>query len=89
MYYTIGSSFVVILISFLLLLSLDIKKELNIVNSIVGNNSKLDFQKVLDGKPLNQEVDQVLDKNLFEDIFSFDEVPTDTVRLMPLQLLNY
>ena len=82
MYYTIGSSFVVILISFLLPLSLDIKKELNIVNSTVENNSKLDFQKVLDGKPLNQEVDQVLDtKNLFEDIFSFDEVPTDTVRL--------
>ncbi len=82
LYYTIGSSFVVILISFVLPLSLDIKKELNIVNSTVENNSKLDFQKVLDGKPLNEEVDQVLDtKNLFADIFSFDEVPTDTVRL--------
>ena len=38
----------------------------------------------MEGKPLEEkeEVDQILDtKNLFEDIFSFDEVPTDTVRL--------
>ncbi len=82
LYYTVASSLVLILIFFLLPLSINIKTELQVVKQSVENNSKLDFQKVLDGKPLKEEVDQILDtKNLFEDIFSFDEVPTDTVRL--------
>ena len=83
-YYTIASSLVLILIFFLLPLSIDVKKELQVVKQSIDNNSKLDFQKVLEGKPLKEkeDVDQILDtKNLFEDIFSFDEMPTDTVRL--------
>ncbi len=83
-YYTIASSLVLILIFFLLPLSIDVKKELQVVKQSVDNNSKIDFQKVLEGKPLKEKenVDQILDtKNLFEDIFSFDEMPTDTVRL--------
>jgi Bax protein len=74
---------VLILIFFLLPLSVDIKKDLEIVNKTAENSSKLDFQKVLDGKPIKEDnIDQILDtKNLFEDIFSFDEMPTDTVRL--------
>tara|TARA_B100000963_G_scaffold341413_1_gene341076 strand:- start:6 stop:1169 length:1164 start_codon:yes stop_codon:yes gene_type:complete len=83
-YYTIASSLVLILIFFLLPLSIDVKKELQVVKQSIDNNSKIDFQKVLDGKPLKEKenVDQILDtKNLFEDIFSFDEIPTDTVRL--------
>ena len=51
----------------------------------IQNNSKLNFQKVFEGKPLknkNENIDVGLDiKNLFEDIFSFEDVPTDTVRL--------
>ena len=69
---------------FLLPLSIDVKKELQVVKQSIDNNSKIDFQKVLEGKPLKEkeDVDQILDtKNLFEDIFSFDEMPTDTVRL--------
>ena len=83
LYYTFASGLILILIFFLLPLSVDIKKDLEIVNKTVENNSKLDFQKVLDGKPLKEDnIDQILDtKNLFEDIFSFDEMPTDTVRL--------
>ena len=84
LYYTIASSLVLILIFFLLPLSIDVKKELQVVKQSVDNNSKIDFQKVLEGKPLKEKenVDQILDtKNLFEDIFSFDEMPTDTVRL--------
>jgi len=84
LYYTIASSIVLILIFFLLPLSINIKKELQVVKQSIENNSKIDFQKVLDGKPINEkeDVDQILDtKNLFEDIFSFDEIPTDTVRL--------
>ena len=84
LYYTIASSLVLILIFFLLPLSIDVKKELQVVKQSIDNNSKIDFQKVLEGKPLKEkeDVDQILDtKNLFEDIFSFDEIPTDTVRL--------
>ena len=84
LYYTVASSIVLILIFFLLPLSIDVKKELQVVKQSIDNNSKIDFQKVLEGKPLKEkeDVDQVLDtKNLFEDIFSFDEMPTDTVRL--------
>ena len=84
LYYTIASSLILILIFFLLPLSIDVKKELQVVKQSIDNNSKIDFQKVLEGKPLKEkeDVDQILDtKNLFEDIFSFDEVPTDTVRL--------
>ena len=83
LYYTFASGLILILIFFLLPLSVDIKKDLEIVNKTVENSSKLDFQKVLDGKPLKEDnIDQILDtKNLFEDIFSFDEMPTDTVRL--------
>ena len=84
LYYTIASSLVLILICFLLPLSINIKKELQVVKQSIDNKSKIDFQKVLEGKPLDEkeEVDQILDtKNLFEDIFSFDEIPTDTVRL--------
>ena len=83
-YYTVASSLVLILIFFLLPLSIDVKKELQVVKQSIDNKSKIDFQKVLEGKPLKEEkdVDQILDtKNLFEDIFSFDEMPTDTVRL--------
>ena len=83
-YYTVASSLVLILIFFLLPLSIDVKKELQVVKQSIDNKSKIDFQKVLEGKPLKEEkdVDQILDtKNLFEDIFSFDEIPTDTVRL--------
>ena len=84
LYYTLASSLVLILIFFLLPLSIDVKKELQVVKQSIDNNSKIDFQKVLEGKPLKEkeDVDQVLDtKSLFEDIFSFDEIPTDTVRL--------
>ena len=84
LYYTIASSLVLILIFFLLPLSIDVKEELQVTKQSIDNNSKVDFQKVLEGKPLKEkeDVDQILDtKNLFEDIFSFDEMPTDTVRL--------
>ena len=43
----------------------------------------MNFQKVLDGKSIDQKnIDEGLNiENLFEDIFSIEEVPTDTVRL--------
>ena len=81
-YYTIASSLIVILISYLLPLSINIKEDLNLNKKTIENKSKSNFQKVLDGKSLDEDLDTELDtKNLFQDIFSFDEIPNDTVRL--------
>ena len=48
------------------------------------NKSKTNLEKILKGQPLdsNSKVDEGLNiKNLFEDVFKFDQLPTDTVRL--------
>ena len=84
-YYTAIFSVVVVLFSFFLPYSLNFKKDLIVSKFTFVNNSKSNFQKVLEGKSIknkNEKIDDGLDlKNLFEDIFSFDQVPTDTVRL--------
>ena len=71
------------MISTLIPLSVNIKEDINVSKSTVDNNSNVNFQKVLDGKIIDlKNVDEGLDlENLFEDIFSIEEVPTDTVRL--------
>ena len=85
-YLTTIFSFFLVLLSFILPLSLNIKKDLIVAKSTIENNSKKNFQKVLEGKSIkkskNEKIDDGLDiKSLFEDIFSFEQVPTDTVRL--------
>ncbi len=82
-YLTVISSFGLILIFSLIPLSVNIKDDIKVGKSTVDNNSNVNFQKVLDGKSIQQKnVDVGLNvKNLFEDIFSIDELPTDTVRL--------
>ena len=85
-YYTGLFSIFIILFSFFIPLSLNFKKDMDVAKTTVENNSKQNFQKVLEGKPIknkkNEKIDDGLDiKNLFEDIFSFEQVPTDTVRL--------
>ncbi len=83
-YYTVLSGFILVFIFFLLPLSVNIKKDLNLNKLTVDNNSNINFQKVLDGKSLQgDEVDKDLDlKSLFEDVFTLnDNVQTDTVRL--------
>ena len=82
-YYTTLSSFGLILIFFLIPLSVNIKEDIKVGKSTIDNNSNINFQKVLEGKSINKDnIDEGLDiKNLFQDIFSLDEVPTDTVRL--------
>ena len=47
----------------------------------VKNLSKSNLEKVLSGKQLNEENEEVDITNVFEDIFQFEEIPTDTVRL--------
>ena len=85
-YLTSIFSLFLVLFSFILPLSLNIKKDLIVAKSTIENNSKKNFQKVLEGKSIkkskNEKIDDGLDiKSLFEDIFSFEQVPTDTVRL--------
>ena len=82
-YFTALSGFFLILISSLIPLSVNIKQDINVSKSTIDNNSNVNFQKVLDGKSIDQKnVDEGLNiENLFEDIFSIEEVPTDTVRL--------
>ena len=82
-YFTALFSFALILFSALIPLSVNIKDDINISKSTIDNNSNVNFQKVLDGKSINQKsIDEGLDlENLFEDILSIEEVPTDTVRL--------
>ena len=78
------SGIVLIIVFFLLPLSVNIKKDINLNKQTVDNNSNVNFQKVLDGKSIeNEKLDKDLDiKNLFEDIFSLnDNYQTDTVRL--------
>ena len=48
------------------------------------NDSKSDFEKVLSGESIDdkEKVDEGLDlSNILEDVFKFDELPEDTVRL--------
>ncbi len=82
-YLTAISSFGLIIIFTLIPLSVNIKEDIKVSKSTIDNTSNVNFQKVLDGKSINQKnVDEGLDlENLFEDIFSIEEVPTDTVRL--------
>ena len=82
-YLTALSSFGLIIIFALIPLSVNIKEDIKVSKQTVDNNSNVNFQKVLDGKSIDQKnVDEGLDiENLFEDILSIEEVPTDTVRL--------
>ena len=53
-------------------------------SEVVENNSKKNFETVLSGKELElkpEEKDKVTFKDLFYDIFDFEELPENTVRL--------
>ena len=83
-YFTALSSLVLILFFYCLPIFFEFKEN-SIISSIeVTNNSKSNFEKVLDGEVLekSEKVDEGLDlKNLFEDVFKLDDLPSDTVRL--------
>jgi len=84
LYYTVLTSFVIILASFLLPSIVEFQKNNIFVFNEIENKSKSNLEKVLDGEPLKKssKIDEGLDlKNLYEDVFKFDDLPTDTVRL--------
>ena len=82
--YTLLVSVVIILFSYLLPSFIDFQKNIILASKEIENKSKSTLEKVLKGKPLENDskLDEGLNiKNLFEDVFKFDQLPTDTVRL--------
>ena len=77
-------SFLIVMFSFIIPLSVNIDNQLASNKNDKINNSKKKFQKVLSGESIddNEKVDEGLDlSNILEDVFKFDELPEDTVRL--------
>ena len=84
LYLTILCSIGIIMFSFVLPIILEFKNNTILASKEIENNSKSNFEKVLDGEalPKSSEIDEGLNlKNLFDDVFKFDDLPTDTVRL--------
>jgi len=84
LYLTGIASFLIVMFSFIIPLSVDIDNQIVSNNDSKINNSKTDFEKVLSGESIDdkEKVDEGLDlSNILEDVFKFDELPEDTVRL--------
>jgi len=84
LYLTILCSVGVIMFSFVLPIIFEFKNNIILASKEIENNSKSNFEKVLDGEVLKKhsKIDEGLNlKNLFDDVFKFDDLPSDTVRL--------
>ena len=84
LYLTFLCSLGVIMFSFVLPVILEFKNNTILASKEIENNSKSNFEKVLDGEALEKssKIDEGLNlKNLFDDVFKFDDLPSDTVRL--------
>ncbi len=84
LYLTGLASFLIVTFSFIIPLSVDIDNQIASNSNSKINNSKTDFEKVLSGESIDdkEKVDEGLDlSNILEDVFKFDELPQDTVRL--------
>ena len=81
-YYT-GIASLVIIIIFFISPKLVILKNDFIVKSIeVKNNSKTNLEKVFSNKTIEEEQDDEVDNfQIFEDIFQYEDIPTENVRL--------
>jgi Bax protein len=83
-YLTSISSLLVIAFFIALPLFVNFQKNYLTVSKEIKNNSKNNFKKTLDGDTSNKlsKIDEGLNlKNLFDDVFIFDDLPKDTVRL--------
>ena len=84
LYLTFLCSLGVIMFSFALPIILEFKNNKILASKEIENNSKSNFEKVLDGEALDKssKIDVGLNlKNLFDDVFKFDDLPNDAVRL--------
>ena len=81
-YQTLLSSALIILIAFLIPFFSNMSP--NVAKTTKINNSNKDFAKILEGKEIQEKlkIDEGLDlTNILEDIFKFEELPENTVRL--------
>ena len=77
---TLLSSLIIILIFFIIPLIVDVTKDKVIFSKNYENNSKNKLKILLENK--KEKLDNSLSKTfLFEDILTFDDQPTDTIRL--------
>ena len=84
LYLTALCSFAIIIFSFSLPAIIEFKKNTFTASKEIENNSKSNFERVMDGETLKKssKVDEGLNlRNLFDDVFKFDDLPSDTVRL--------
>ena len=82
---TFFSSLIIILVFFITPLVISFTNERISVSKVHENKSKNKLKNLLENQ--NQKLDTVLDdKFLFDDILTFDEQPTDTVRLSALTI---
>ena len=79
-YLTAASSFVIIIFFFLLPNVIILKNNFMTISKETTNNSKTNLEKVLSGKSIENEGDELDSVEIFEDIFK-EDLPTDTVRL--------
>jgi Bax protein len=75
------SSLIIILFFFMMPIIIEFANEKTLLSKEYKNNSKTDLKKVLENKELPNEDTAVNEKYLFEDVFEFNDLPSDTVRL--------
>ena len=84
LYLTFLYSIGIIIFSYLLPTVIEFKNNRILASKEVQNYSKSNFKKVLAGEALetSSKIDEGLNlRNLFDDVFKFDALPSDTVRL--------
>ena len=82
LYLTGASSFLIILVAFIMPIFSDISPK--VAKNSKFNESNKKFKKVLEGQDLENKskIDEGLDlSNILEDVFKFEDLPQDTVRL--------
>ena len=81
---TFISSIAIISIFFVMPIIVEFINGKKILSQDFENNSKNNFKKILNNRNLKKlpKIDEgIIEKYVFEDVFKFDELPTDTVRL--------
>ena len=88
-YYTCLSSLVVIMFFFFSPMLINFYNTLVQNNKEIKNESKINLEKVLSGESIEkQEANDVDNYQVFEDIFEFENIPSDTVRLSAPTILQ-
>ena len=88
-YYTCLSSLVIITFFFFSPMLTNFYNTLLQNNKEVRNESKINLDKVLNGKSIEKQEENDVDSyQVFEDIFEFESIPSDTVRLSAPTILQ-